>query len=287
MELRTIGAPLLRSQSPYTFFLPSSTRRLVLPTRPVRPFVCHSCHRFSSVSPLRQQVAAKAPERDHDIDERPRRQSKLEEQDMSILDEAMDFSRTSGASTKQTSRFKSASDKLSRLESRSGRSSVDDALSGFEAPSPEGARRAESASNTPSWAQPRQQLQTRKGRNPGVENIRFPTSQYTSDLEDAATTAVSKSPPRVLSELNIHLSARTGRTMTVDPNQPTDLGTRLRQLEMLVSRNRIRADFNRQKFHERGGLKRKRLASERWRRRFKAGFQRTVTRVQELRRKGW
>jgi small subunit ribosomal protein MRP21 len=54
---------------------------------------------------------------------------------------------------------------------------------------------------------------------------------------------------------------------------------------MLVSRNRIRADFNRQRFHERGGLKRKRLASERWR--FKEGFQRTVTRVQELRRKGW
>ena len=56
---------------------------------------------------------------------------------------------------------------------------------------------------------------------------------------------------------------------------------------MLVSRNRIKADFNRQRFHERAGLKRKRLKSERWRRRFRIGFESVVKRVDALRRKGW
>ncbi|KAG7103498.1 hypothetical protein HYQ44_017586 [Verticillium longisporum] len=42
-----------------------------------------------------------------------------------------------------------------------------------------------------------------------------------------------------------------------------------------------------QKRHERPGLKRKRLRSERWRARFKIGFAATVSRVQELRNQGW
>ena len=49
----------------------------------------------------------------------------------------------------------------------------------------------------------------------------------------------------------------------------------------------MRADSTRQRFHERGGLKRKRLRRERWRRRFMEGFKGTVGRVKGLRNQGW
>jgi hypothetical protein len=54
-----------------------------------------------------------------------------------------------------------------------------------------------------------------------------------------------------------------------------------------MARNSVRRDFNKQKFHERPGLKRKRLKSERWRARFKTEFAATCKRVTELTRKGW
>jgi small subunit ribosomal protein MRP21 len=61
----------------------------------------------------------------------------------------------------------------------------------------------------------------------------------------------------------------------------------LRTLEVLCARNRIKQDFNRQKFHERPGLKRKRLATERWRKDFKQRFRGVVGRVGDLRVQGW
>ena len=75
-----------------------------------------------------------------------------------------------------------------------------------------------------------------------------------------------------------------GRTVKVETR---DLAASFRSLDMQVARNRVRADMNKQRFHERPGLKRKRLHSERWRRRFKADFQAVCRRVEELRRKGW
>jgi predicted transcriptional regulator len=54
-----------------------------------------------------------------------------------------------------------------------------------------------------------------------------------------------------------------------------------------MARNRVKRDFQMQRFHERGGLKRKRLKSERWRARFKIGFDATCKRVTELTKKGW
>jgi len=93
--------------------------------------------------------------------------------------------------------------------------------------------------------------------------------------------------PRELRELPIHLSARTGRSIDVDPAKNNDLGTRMRQLEMLCARNRIRQDFAKQRFHERPGMKRKRLKSSRWRARFKGEFKKVVARVQQVRKKGW
>ncbi|KAI1877345.1 hypothetical protein JX265_003353 [Neoarthrinium moseri] len=84
---------------------------------------------------------------------------------------------------------------------------------------------------------------------------------------------------------SIRCVPRTGRTIQV--SKGADVARSFKLLNMQCTANRVRQDFSRQKFHERGGLKRKRLASERWRRRFKKGFQATCKRVDELRRQGW
>jgi len=136
--------------------------------------------------------------------------------------------------------------------------------------------------NSP-WTRPNKTPKT-FGSRYAAGNLVFPESD--SPFGNP-TTYKAEPRPRVLRELPIHLSARTGRSIDVDPSKNNDLGTRLRQLEMLCTRNRVRADFAKQRFHERPGMKRKRLASSRWRTRFKNEFKKTVHRVQQLRKKGW
>ncbi|KAL8636238.1 MAG: hypothetical protein Q9228_006345 [Teloschistes exilis] len=78
-----------------------------------------------------------------------------------------------------------------------------------------------------------------------------------------------------------------GRTVEVAPERGHDLGRALRSLDIECAVNRVRDDRARQRFHERGGLKRKRLKSVRWRKNFKQGFQAVVAKVKAMRRKGW
>ncbi|QDS69611.1 hypothetical protein FKW77_008770 [Venturia effusa] len=119
-----------------------------------------------------------------------------------------------------------------------------------------------------------------KSKYSGLDDLLFPDSDQSTQMETLPRE-------RVLTELPIHLNARTGRTLEVDPGKPNDLGIKMGQLNSLVARNHIKHDFNKQKFHERGGLKRKKLKSQRWRLRFKNEFRKTVLRVQALRKKGW
>ncbi|KAL8696589.1 MAG: hypothetical protein Q9201_007585 [Fulgogasparrea decipioides] len=78
-----------------------------------------------------------------------------------------------------------------------------------------------------------------------------------------------------------------GRTVEVVPERGLDLGRALRSLEINCAVNNVRGDALKQKFHERPGLKRKRLKSVRWRRNFKQGFKAVVAKVKAMRRKGW
>lgn len=78
-----------------------------------------------------------------------------------------------------------------------------------------------------------------------------------------------------------------GRTVDVDPIRGVDVGTALRSLNALCTKNNVFRDFSQQRFHERPGLKRKRLKSVRWRRFFREGFRTAVNRVKEMRRRGW
>ncbi|GAB7351959.1 hypothetical protein MBLNU459_g2488t1 [Dothideomycetes sp. NU459] len=96
----------------------------------------------------------------------------------------------------------------------------------------------------------------------------------------------SRNPPK-LPEPPFKLGPSVGRTVTVDPSRGMDVARAFNSMEASCQRNRVRADFNRQRFHERPGLKRKRLKAERWRRRFKEGFRGMVKMVNEMRKQGW
>ncbi|KAK9799952.1 hypothetical protein AB5N19_10439 [Seiridium cardinale] len=84
---------------------------------------------------------------------------------------------------------------------------------------------------------------------------------------------------------DIRCVPRTGRSIQV--GKGADAARSFRLLNMQCAANRVKGDFQSQRFHERPGLKRKRLKGERWRKRFMKAFKHTCKRVDELRRQGW
>lgn len=92
---------------------------------------------------------------------------------------------------------------------------------------------------------------------------------------------------RILKPIRVplKLGPSTGRSVHVGAG--IDVGRGFRLLEQSCARNGVRRDANMQRFHERGGLKRKRLRRERWRRKFLEGFKATVGRVKQLKNQGW
>ncbi|CAK7225749.1 hypothetical protein SCUCBS95973_005968 [Sporothrix curviconia] len=83
----------------------------------------------------------------------------------------------------------------------------------------------------------------------------------------------------------ITLGPITGRTVHVGGS--LDSAQAFLMLSIMVRRNQVHADFQRQRFHERPGKKRKRLASVWWRNKFQRGFVATVERAKTLARQGW
>ncbi|KAI1817945.1 hypothetical protein GGS20DRAFT_598283 [Poronia punctata] len=83
----------------------------------------------------------------------------------------------------------------------------------------------------------------------------------------------------------MRLVPRLGRTHYVSRN--ADVASVFKFLHHDVQRNQVKQDHRKQKFHERPGMKRKRLRSERWRKRFGHGFKAAVDRVNELKKQGW
>jgi len=103
-------------------------------------------------------------------------------------------------------------------------------------------------------------------------------------LVNAASFKVTKAHPL---PPPVRLDAFVGRSEDVDPLKGVDLGRAIRKLEIKCAYNNVRQDFNKQRFHERPGLKRKRLKSQRWQKRFREGFKAVVSKVQKMRMKGW
>lgn len=114
----------------------------------------------------------------------------------------------------------------------------------------------------------------------GAETIQNPSklNKATASLELQQKATFEQYP---------RLGPEYGRTVKLDVARGRDIVRGIGMLGSLMARNKVKSDFNKQRFHERGGLKRKRLASQRWRARFRQGFQSVTGRVMELTRKGW
>lgn len=91
--------------------------------------------------------------------------------------------------------------------------------------------------------------------------------------------------PKQRQPARMKLGASAGRKTYL--TQATDIAGAIRAVNILCTTNDVRRDANRQRFHERRGLERKRLKSERWRRGFAAAFRAVVVKVKKLRAKGW
>jgi len=107
-----------------------------------------------------------------------------------------------------------------------------------------------------------------------------------SDIQkELVRTLDSEIPSGILHKIPLRLNPSMGRHASV--TQTIDVGRAFKMVEMSCGRNRVRGDANKQRFHERPGLKRKRLRRERWRKRFQEGFKATVNRVKQLKHQGW
>ncbi|KAF1353823.1 hypothetical protein BDV97DRAFT_396631 [Delphinella strobiligena] len=199
---------------------------------------------------------ADQPPRKPSSDEMPSTTPSTQSTDFTaMINQALDFTKQSpNTSQGRTSRF--ASDNMPA--STKSRSSLDDLAAGF------GSR---NNSNRNSF---------------NVANMLDPTNRT-----GAHNFRTNKPEPVRLPDPLPAYGPSVGRTVAVDPNRGMDVGRAFRSLEINCSRNKVRADFNRQRFHERGGLKRKRLRSERWRRRFKEGFRGMVKMVSQMKKQGW
>jgi ribosomal protein S21 len=108
-----------------------------------------------------------------------------------------------------------------------------------------------------------------------------------ADEIEIGLAPVAKAPVSTNDPAPIKLNSATGRVIHVNTERGIDAARAFRMLGMRLAQNNVRKDAQRQRFHERPGLKRKRLKSERWRKRFKEAFQGTVARVVNMKRQGW
>lgn len=119
-----------------------------------------------------------------------------------------------------------------------------------------------------------------------VARMLDPVPQPSSQTSVSEQVRAEITPPP-MPKPRLRLGPSIGRSVPIDPERGVDLGRGFRVLEINCQRNQVRGDFMRQRFHERPGLKRKRLHSLRWRKRFKEGFRAVVGKVEDMRRRGW
>jgi hypothetical protein len=135
-------------------------------------------------------------------------------------------------------------------------------------------------------------LSTRRGSHApprlNFDDMSLPTDLLDPNLANKPSEAASLATQQEEAFANYpRLNPTYGRAVELDASRGRDLVRGIGMLGSLMARNRVRHDMMKQRFHERGGLKRKRLNSERWRARFKKGFTDVTARVSELTRKGW
>ncbi|KAI4178341.1 MAG: hypothetical protein LQ346_007484 [Caloplaca aetnensis] len=307
MQIGSRGSPLLRSQTPLLAFLtPSlaSTSSLA---------AVHPCRTYLAIANLSLQkglssasnasrhassaaAAAQQPSSDGNdaasrpqplLRPRPRRSpEELKNRTSTLLDRIRDLSKPrDGLGSKE--------DRDRQVDSLLG---ISDSSTRDEAGSPSGDHK-----DTASWREPtieeeraarrrkeyelaQREQEGQSGRQgkiargmqmPPRDNARIQQQPGMEVAEATRAAATIKSRPSL------------GRTVEILPDRGMDLGRAMRMLDINCNINNVRRDAQRQRYYERPGLKRKRLKSERWRRRFKIGFKAIVAKVKSMRRKGW
>jgi small subunit ribosomal protein MRP21 len=267
MEIRRVGDAILRSQiSPLTFLTPSTPSR------------CPSIAQRTLNSPHRKQLhrlfassarcaaksasvttSASPPVQDAIGDTSEKTSKPL---DWLAGSSSSRASRLSSHQAQPDNRATSSNATQSELLMNKG-NSADDLLRGLNA-----ARAASRSSN-----------------NLDVDRMAFPQTPKleVADLMKDISKNINNAPPPARTPMR--LTPSTGRTVYITPQ--IDVGKGFRLMEQLVARNKVKSTFNYQRFHERPGLKRKRLHSLRWRKRFMAGFKAAVNRVKQLKKQGW
>ncbi|KAI1804234.1 hypothetical protein F4811DRAFT_521280 [Daldinia bambusicola] len=140
--------------------------------------------------------------------------------------------------------------------------------------------------SSPSWSNPFREQEEDEGiKKPDIsvyDDTYAPQIDFETGELNKNSIVEARPPP---TRPPVRLVPRTGRTVHVTKN--ADIARTFQILNIQVSGNRVRYDAQKQRFHERPGLKRKRLKSERWRKRFQRGFKACVKRVSELVKQGW
>ncbi|KAI9795048.1 MAG: hypothetical protein M1816_000070 [Peltula sp. TS41687] len=106
-------------------------------------------------------------------------------------------------------------------------------------------------------------------------------------LNTSSTPPVADYEKRRVELPPLRLGPSLGRSVSIEHTGGMELTRGLNLLKAKISQNQIKNDQMRQRFYERPGLKRKRLRSQRWRRKFMVGFRAMVGQVQHMRRQGW
>ncbi|KAI9839205.1 MAG: hypothetical protein M1819_003198 [Sarea resinae] len=264
MDLRQVGAALLRSSvSPWSAIIAPSAC-----SRPWRP-----CLLATSMMAGTSSCSSTITARRTFMTSRPLKQEQEQGSSSTAPDPSGNASSSSSAKSMDETLDSLLSD-IKRPASNTGRTSR---FSSRYAQA--GNRPGNSAAN----------LNSDLDRSYLSQRSRFDTSRM---LDPNASSQVSRNifasePPKPPAAPPMRLGPSLGRTVQVNPGKGMDLGRSLRVLDINCNKNSVRTDASAQRFHERPGLRRKRLKSQRWRKKFKLGFQAMVSKVEEMRRKGW
>ena len=295
MEFFRAGEALIRSSQPLLlpFLAPTASRSPArigaISTRcPPQRWQCQSNNRaFSSSSSHLQQSSIAAKQIQELADSiQPQRREESRNDFTDLLDGALDLDKgVPGAPTGRTSRFSSITAQRNnqatsdRRPSNPRLSSVDEVLANMgSGPATRQSRTPPSSATT----SPRSGLSQSQDLGLDLDSILNSAGNSTWDLAPEA-----KAPEATNDPAPFRLNSTTGRTIRLNPDRGVDAARAFRMLGMRLSQNSVRKDAQRQRFHERPGLRRKRLKSERWRKRFKEAFKGTVAKVVALKRQGW
>ena len=291
MDFFRAGEALLRSSQPLLPFLAPSAYRV--PTRPgaisrhcrAPQRQCEQARRtFSTPQSLQQQSAAA---RRQEEDGPPRPAASPDDDMFAMFDKTLDRDKgVPGTPAGRTSHFRSPrAQQASRQPAPESQSypkdSIQELLTDMLEDTPRRQRSGEQRQPETPSATKRRSSASSSFDALDIESI-FKISENTT-----SKSSTDPPPPTKVEPLPFKLNSSVGRTIPVRQDQGMDIGRAFRMLEMRCAQNSVRKDMMRQRFHERPGLKRKRLKSERWRRRFKEDFQGTVRMVMKMKAQGW